>query len=84
MTTIRCRATDGQFSDELAVMIEDYQGRAHSLFTPRSNVTPEGNLKVAVCERTARHALIRLPSELLEPGGYHLNVRLDQLQEPHP
>src|SRR5438477_12325952 len=86
---LRCVASKGQFSTELAIVGKDYRGEEFSLFVERELVEPEGDpivsrvpalLRVKALDRADDLVLIRLPGETFN-RGYTVTVKQDQLAE---
>jgi hypothetical protein len=75
---LKCKASKGQFSDELAVSGTDYQGEVYSLFARRESVEvdkdPElgevdARIRVLALDRKGGLVLIRLPSQAFGNGS---------------
>jgi hypothetical protein len=86
---LRCIASKGQFSSELAISIKDFRGEEFSLFAERESVEPEGDpdirpvpalLRVRLLDQEGELVLIRLPAETFN-NGYTVTVKQDQLAE---
>jgi hypothetical protein len=85
-----CSASPGQFSDEVAVRGEDYQGNDFSLFTSRKFVhcdrTPTVDFEVSallqavVLDQRDSLYLIRLPGQTFDNGST-ITVRAEQLED---
>jgi hypothetical protein len=78
------------FSNEFAVVVEDFEGQNFSLFAPRVKVRVDrepthdepvdGWMKVQLLERAGNVIVVWLPDTTME-GCQYLSVRLDQLAE---
>jgi hypothetical protein len=86
---LRCKASQGQFSDELAVCVRDFQGDEDSLFVDRSLVEPDGDpnveevaahVHVTELDRAGGLVLVRLPSQTFG-NGYMITVKEDDVCE---
>jgi len=86
---LRCVASKGQFSSELAILGQDYRGEEFSLFVERDFVEPEGDpdlgdvsarMRVKALDRAGDLVLVRLPGETFS-NGYTVTVKQDQLTE---
>jgi hypothetical protein len=77
-TWLQCKVSPGQFSGELVVSANDFQGSIFSLFVPDEYVQHQGQLtegqtvdglvQVQVLGRKDDLALVRLPRQPLENG----------------
>lgn len=83
----KCKASKGQFSDELAVAGADYSGEEFSFFVNEKFVEPEGDvelgatdahLQVELVERVGQLVLIRLPGRTFGNGSL-ITVKEDDL-----
>ena len=88
-TWLRCKASPGQFSGELAVRVQAFDGSEFSLFAPEEYVdVPEqhdekasvdGWLRVEIVRQQDELNLVRLPRPPLENGQF-VTVKTSQLQ----
>jgi hypothetical protein len=86
---LKCAAiSPGQFSNERAVRLQEYSGRACSLFADVEHLRLEevdgveqGRIGVEVLSRQGELALVRLPVEPFETGR-HLTVHENELNLP--
>ena len=88
-TKLRCTLYPGQFSNELAAVVQSHWGTRYSLFVPDFFVTSlesptydrpvDGWMTVELLKQEGDLYLIRLPQSTLENGQY-LFVKADQLQ----
>jgi hypothetical protein len=88
---LKCAASEGQFTNELAVYAADHEGSSFSLFASREHVKlPAGEpaageeveamLKVTVLDQRGDLCLIRLPGRAFENGST-VTVRAGQLED---
>jgi len=75
---LRCKVTCGQFSNEVSVSGETFEGEGFSLFAPSSTVAPDqipetseidGWIRVHELDREAGLVLVSLPGRTLENGS---------------
>jgi len=77
---LTCNVSEGQFSNESAVSMEDYQGGKYSGFF-NNNSIKDGKLEVKIWNEKENLVLVGLPGRLLEvPGaGDYITVKREQI-----